>query len=115
MIEPTPFVVALKALTVVLGGTVTYFAARAARATGSRALRSLAVGFGIVTAGSLLAGAVDQLLGLGIETGVFVQSLLTAAGFAVLARALYVETESDRPRDDRQDERRRPPDGRQPR
>jgi len=88
-----PFVVtALKTLTLLLGGTITLFAYRAYRRTGLRALRALAIGFGVVTVGTLLAGAVDLLApGLERETALIVESALTVVGFAVILYSLYVE------------------------
>ena len=84
-------------LTLVLGGLVTYFSFRAYRRTGSPALRSLAIGFGIVTLGSLFAGILDQILPLIYSDidqflfGVLVESWLTALGFAVIVYSLYAE------------------------
>lgn len=88
-------IVIAKSLTLVLGGLVTYFSYRAYRRTGSPALRSLAIGFGIVTVGAILAGILDQLLPLiyadfdNFLFGVFVESWLTAIGFAVIVYSLY--------------------------
>lgn len=84
-------VVALKTVTLLLGGAVTYFAAKAWQRTGSPALRSLAIGFGFVTLGSLLAGVVDQLLNVGQTFAVLTESALTAVGFAVIVYSLYVD------------------------
>jgi hypothetical protein len=79
-----------KAATLALGTLVTYLAAKAARRTGARGLRYLAVGFGVVSLGSLLAGVADQLLAVDAGTALTVESGLTAAGFAVVAYSLYV-------------------------
>jgi hypothetical protein len=88
-----PFVItALKTLTLLLGGTITLFAYRAYRRTGIPALRALTIGFGVVTVGTLLAGAVDLLApGLERETALIVESSLTVVGFAVILYSLYVE------------------------
>lgn len=91
MTDVTPIVVALKTLTLVLGGVITYLAFKAYRRTGARSLRSLTIGFGIVTVGSLLAGAIDVVLALSFEFGVLVHSTLVAVGFAVIVYSLYVE------------------------
>lgn len=91
MTDVTPIVVALKTLTLVLGGVITYLAFKAHRRTGSPALRSLAVGFGLVTLGALLAGAADQVLGLPTDAALVVESSLTAAGFGVIVYSLYVD------------------------
>ncbi|AHG02453.1 hypothetical protein HALDL1_01510 [Halobacterium sp. DL1] len=82
-------VVALKTVTLLLGGAVTYFALKAWKRTGSPALRSLAIGFGFVTLGSLLAGVVDQLLVVDQTFAVLTESALTAVGFAVIVYSLY--------------------------
>lgn len=90
-------IVVAKALTLVLGGLVTYFSYRAYRRTRSRALRSLAVGFAVVTLGSLFAGVLDQVLPMafgsldGFLVGVLVESWLTAIGFGVILYSLYAE------------------------
>lgn len=87
----TPVVVALKTLTLLLGSAITFFAARAAQRTGARALRALALGFGIVTLGSLLAGVADVILSVPAESALTVESALTAVGFAVILYSLYVQ------------------------
>jgi hypothetical protein len=91
-------VVVMKALTVLLGGAVTFFAYRASRRTDSPALRALAIGIGLITLGGVTAGVVDQAAGavLGPEivprtVALFVESSFTAAGFAVLLYSLYTE------------------------
>jgi divalent metal cation (Fe/Co/Zn/Cd) transporter len=87
----TPLAVVLKTLTLALGGSITYFSHRAFRRTGSNALRALTVGFGIVTLGALLAGVVDQFSPVDPSVALVVESLFTAAGFAVILYSLYVE------------------------
>jgi len=87
-------IVAVKTITLVLGGAITYLAARAARRTGSRGLWLLSAGFGVVTLGSLLAGVVDQLVAVGGHTAPLVDGTLTAVGFAVITYSLYVQRRS---------------------
>ena len=87
----TSLVVVLKTITLVLGLTVTYLAYKAFRRSGSAALRSLAVGFGLITLGALLAGVADQIVGLQTDFALVVESVLTAVGFAVIVHSLYVE------------------------
>lgn len=84
-------VVVLKTLTLALGGLITYHAYKAFRRTSSTPLRSLAVGFGLVTLGSLLAGLVDQIVRLPTDVALVVESLLTVAGFAVILYSVYVD------------------------
>ena len=91
MVHVTSAVVALKTITLVLGGLITYFAFKAYRRTGARALRALALGFGTVTLGSLLAGVVDRLLQTASTAALVVESALTAVGFAIVLYSLYAE------------------------
>jgi len=83
-------VIALKTITLVIGGFITYTAANAARKTGWQGLSYLAVGFGIVTLGSLLAGVADQVLRFDTHMTLIIESALTAVGFAVIGYSLYV-------------------------
>jgi hypothetical protein len=85
-------IVALKTITLVLGGLITYLAYKAYRRTDAAALRALAVGFGIVTLGTLLAGVVDQLVLGAFRLGLLLESALIAVGFAVIVYSLYAET-----------------------
>jgi len=87
----TVIVIALKTLTLVLGGLITYFAVKAYRRTGSPALRSLAIGFGVVTLGALLAGLADQAFNVNMDFVLVIESTLTALGFAAIAYSLYAE------------------------
>jgi hypothetical protein len=91
MVHVTSTVVALKTVTLVLGGLITYFAFKAYRRTGAPPLRALALGFGTVTLGSLLAGVVDRLLETAGTTALVVESALTAIGFAIILYSLYAE------------------------
>lgn len=93
-------VVALKTLSLVMGGLITYYAYRAYRRTQAPALRALAIGFGIVTLGALLAGVVDivPLLQFSVlseietrDLALLIESALTTAGFGVILYSLYVE------------------------
>ncbi|ELZ91612.1 hypothetical protein C440_14899 [Haloferax mucosum ATCC BAA-1512] len=85
------FIIIVKTGILVLGGLITYFSFKAYRNTGSPALRALAIGFGIITTGALLAGASDVLLSVDLATGVLIDSILTFLGFAVITYSLYVE------------------------
>lgn len=78
-----------KGVVLVLSGTITLFAYRAARRTGSEALRLFAIGFAVISLGALLGGGVHLLSSYDIRIGIVVQSLLTAIGFTLLAYSLY--------------------------
>lgn len=84
-------VVALKTITLALGGLITWFAYRAYRRTGANPLRLLAVGFATVTLGALLAGAAHQAFGLDSGFVLTIESALTAVGFGIILYSLYAE------------------------
>ncbi|MFB6069693.1 MAG: hypothetical protein ABEJ76_01610 [Halanaeroarchaeum sp.] len=91
MSQWTPVIVALKTATLILGGVITYFSHKAYRRTGSKALRFLAVGFGIVTLGSMIAGVADLVLLLSRDLALIIESSLTVVGFGVIVYSLYAE------------------------
>lgn len=85
-------VVVLKSLTLLLGGSITFYALKAYRRTNSPALRALATGFGVITLGALAAGIVDQLVPmLGPTIALIVESLFTTLGFGVILYSLFIE------------------------
>ncbi|MFB6309559.1 MAG: hypothetical protein ABEH64_00100 [Salinirussus sp.] len=84
-------IVAFKTVTLGLGALITFFAYRAYRRTGRTALWYLAIGFAIVTLGSLLGGVLDQFLASAFRIGLLVESALLTVGFAVIVYSLYVE------------------------
>jgi len=83
--------VVAKTVTVVCGGVLTALSARAARRTGSPALRALALGIGLLTVGALAGGLLHQYLGFTLAVGVSVSSAFTAAGLGVMTYSLYAE------------------------
>jgi heme A synthase len=85
-------VVATKTAVLAFGGLVAFYAARAYRRTGSRALRSLTVGLSLIVVGALLAGVAHQVLGAPLAVGVAVHGGFTALGFLIMAYSLHVET-----------------------
>jgi len=92
----TRFVLALtKAATLVFGTLLTSLSWRAYRRTGAPALRALTVGIGLVTAGAVVSGALHQFADIGLVLAASVQSVFTAAGFAVLTYSLYAEGASE--------------------
>lgn len=88
-------IIALKTTTLLLGALIAYFSLKAYQRTGARPLRLLAIGFSLVTLGSLLAGAIDiaGLLNLSPmfqrSYALIAESGLTALGFAVIVYSLY--------------------------
>ncbi|WP_416841336.1 hypothetical protein [Haloferax sp. DFSO52] len=86
-------IVGMKTATLLFGGLVTFVTYQAFKQRGTTALRSLFVGFGLVTFGSLAAGVVHQLTPLSFDYAQVVESALTVAGFAVIAHSLYTSAE----------------------
>jgi hypothetical protein len=86
-----PAIVAVKTVILLLGAAITYIAYKAYRQTGSPSIRLLGIGFTIVTLGSLLAGIADQVLGVSLEVGVLLNSILVAVGFVTILYSLYLE------------------------
>ncbi|WP_122089805.1 DUF7521 family protein [Halalkalicoccus subterraneus] len=84
-------VVVVKTVILLLGSGITYIAYKAYRRTGASSLRTLGIGFGVITLGSLLAGVADQLLSVSLEMGVLINSVLVAIGFAIIMYSLYLE------------------------
>ncbi|UIP01409.1 hypothetical protein Hbl1158_15995 (plasmid) [Halobaculum sp. CBA1158] len=91
-------IAATKTLTLVFGSVITYLSWMAYRRTRADALRALAIGFAVITVGSVIGGGVD-LVGdvlpiMGSDPllyGVLVQSVLTMVGFGFITYSLYQE------------------------
>ncbi|MFC5135657.1 MULTISPECIES: DUF7521 family protein [Haloferacaceae] len=84
-------IIVAKTAILVLGGMITYYALRAYERTGDPSLRALGIGFGVITVGALIAGVSHQFIGADLAVGIAIDSLLTAAGFAVIVYSLYLE------------------------
>ena len=75
---------ALRLLVLGLGAAITYTSYRAYRRTGQPYLRSAAIGFGIITAGVFIEGALVVLFDVSIRTAHIVESAVIVLGFVVL-------------------------------
>ncbi|WP_276260778.1 DUF7521 family protein [Haloglomus litoreum] len=80
-----------KLATLVLGSVIAVLAQRAYRRTGNRSLRALALGFGLLASGGVVAGLLHTLLDLSLLEIQTVQSLFTAAALAVIVRSLLID------------------------
>jgi len=87
----TVFLVAAKTLTLACGAVLTTLTYRAYKRTRSTAMRVLSLGIGLVTAGAVLAGSLNQLVGVPLVLSTTVESLFTAAGFIVMTYSLYAD------------------------
>jgi TRAP-type C4-dicarboxylate transport system permease small subunit len=88
-------VVISKTLILIIGGLITYYSYQAYQRTGTAQHRWLMFGFGTVTVGAILGGALDIVVGTylaqnQIYTSVLVSSSLTAAGLGIILYSLYV-------------------------
>lgn len=84
-------IIVLRTVILLLGSGITLIAVRAYRRTEEPALRALAVGFGTITLGGILAGAAHQFLGITLKQGIVISSLLVACGLAVILYSLFVK------------------------
>ncbi|MFB6183415.1 MAG: hypothetical protein ABEI96_02570 [Haloarculaceae archaeon] len=82
-------VVGLKTVSLLLGGVITYVTGKTYRRTGTPAFRALAVGFGLLTLGALVAGFADQVLQVDTNTALVVESSITALGLLVITYSLF--------------------------
>jgi hypothetical protein len=87
----TLVLVVAKTTTLAFGSILTYLSFRAFKRTGSHALRALAAGIGLLTLGAFLGGALHQVAGISLRASVGVQSVFTAAGFAVMTYSLFTD------------------------
>lgn len=92
MVTTTPFAVLANAVSVALGGVVAHVAYRAHRRTASRPLWWLALGLATLTVAGVL-GVADGLLGLDPAVARLGRAVALAAGFGLVAVALYRQVE----------------------
>ena len=80
--------IVVKALMLVAGGFVLYYATKAYRRTGDESLGYLAAGFGLVLFGSVLGGTAYELFGTSLAAGVVIESTFVLVGFLFIAYSL---------------------------
>jgi len=80
--------IVVKALMLVAGGFVLYYATKAYRRTGDQSLGFLATGFGFVLFGSVLGGTAYELFGTPLAAGVVIESTFVLVGFLFIAYSL---------------------------
>lgn len=78
----------VKALMVVAGGSVVYYATKAYRRTRDESLGYLAAGFALLLFGSILGGLAYEFLETPLVIGVIVESCFVLAGFVLIAYSL---------------------------
>lgn len=85
----TIVIIGLKMLTLILGGSIVYFAFKAYKRTEDNSLMALSLGFVIITVGFLLAGLIDQVLPLERNIALIIESIFTTIGFGGILYSLY--------------------------
>lgn len=80
----------VKTLILIIGGVVTYLAFSAYRRTYDRSLGFLAVGFGLIVVGVLLAGITFELLDVALGVGILIEGLFVLFGLSIIALSLRV-------------------------
>lgn len=88
-------IVVAKTLILVMGGLITYFSYKTYRRTGAAQHQWLTLGFGVITVGAILGGALDIAFGMFVGenllyTSVLVSSTMTAVGLGIILYSLYV-------------------------
>ena len=91
MDELRVIIVVANTITLLGAGAAAVLAVKAYLRTHSPALRSLALGFGFVTAGALLGGLLHQVAAAPLLQGIAIQSGFTAIGIAAIAYSLATE------------------------
>lgn len=79
----------VKTLLAIVGGVITFYAFKAYRRTRQRSLGLLALGFGIVTVGVLLAGLLNELTPVSFGQAIIAESIIILIGFLVIAYSMY--------------------------
>lgn len=81
--------IAAKLLVLTIGLFISYLAYRGYRRHGSSAMYYLAVGFGLVSVGTVIEGLLFEVAGVEIITASTIQTVIVAAGMLVVLYSLY--------------------------
>ena len=79
----------LKILVVILGSILIYLSSKSYRKTKEKNMLFLAIGFAIMTIGSVLAGLSFELLGLSLRQVSIVETIMIVIGFIMLLYSVY--------------------------
>ena len=79
----------VKVVALFLGAFIVYLAYKGYRRNASKPLLYVALGFGLITAGTLLEGLMFVMLGSDILEAVAIGTVLTAVGFAAIIYSVY--------------------------
>ena len=79
----------VKILLVLLGAVVVWLSGQAWRRNKSGAMFFLALGFGLITAGSVAAGVLFEFLGYGLLEVSITEGIVQLAGFGLIIYSIY--------------------------
>jgi hypothetical protein len=81
--------VIVKIIVLILGSIVALLAYRAYRRTQMDGLQYFSIGLLVITIGTFLVGILHHMVGVSINVGLLLESLIICTGFVVMIYALY--------------------------
>jgi hypothetical protein len=78
-----------KVLALVLGAFIVYLAYRGYRRNRSEPLRYVALGFSLITAGTVVEGLLYAIFGEALLAAIAIGTMVTSLGFAVIIYSIY--------------------------
>ena len=79
----------MRLIALFLGAFIVYLAYRGYRRNASKPLLYVALGFALITAGTLLEGLMFVILGSDILAAIAVEGILTVIGFVAIIYSIY--------------------------
>ena len=89
MVEVLDLLRIFKVIVVILGGVIVYLAGRAYLRNRSRSMLFLAIGFALITIGSVLAGILFEFLGYTLLVVVTIETSVMVLGFISIIYSIY--------------------------
>lgn len=89
MVEVLTVLRIIKVTVVILGALIVYLSGRAFLRNGSRSMLFLAIGFALITMGSVLAGVLFEFLGYTLLEVVTIEASVMLAGFISIIYSIY--------------------------
>ena len=80
---------AVRIVTLLLAGVVTYLAIKSYRRGGGRVMLFLSIGFCLIALGALISGLLFEFFNFALGDSYTVESILVAAGLGVLVYSIY--------------------------
>ncbi len=89
MVEVLSLLRVVKVTIVILGALIVYLSGKAFLRNGSRSMSFLAIGFALITMGSVLAGVLFEFLGYTLLEVVTLEASVMLAGFISIIYSIY--------------------------